>query len=63
MNQLETIHKEWLMKTWDDYPPEWFITFRYRNQPKTIEEIEGQRSSTDISYLKPRTNLKKYILE
>ena len=41
MNQLETIHKEWLMKTWDDYPPEWFITFRYRNQPKTIKTVES----------------------
>ena len=41
MNQLETIYKEWLMKIWDNYPPEWFFTFRYRNQPKTIKTVES----------------------
>ena len=41
MNQLETIHKEWLMKTWDEYPPEWFITLRYRTKPKTIETVQS----------------------
>ena len=40
MNQLETTHKEWLMKTWNEYPPEWFITFRFKNKPKTIKTVE-----------------------
>ena len=41
MNQLETIHKEWLMKTWNEYPPEWFITLRWRTKPRTIETVQS----------------------
>ena len=41
MNQLETIHKEWLMKTWNEYPPEWFITLRWITKPRTIETVQS----------------------
>ena len=41
MNQLETIHKEWLMKTWDEYPPEWFITFHWDSLPRRIETVQS----------------------
>ena len=41
MKQLETVQSEWLKKTWDEYPPEWFITLHWRTNPQKIETVES----------------------
>ena len=41
MKQLETVQSEWLKKTWDEYPPEWFITLHWKTLPKKIETVQS----------------------
>lgn len=40
MNQLETVQRNWLMNTWNEYQPEWFITLHWNTLPKNIETVE-----------------------
>ena len=41
MNQQDTVQREWLIKTWDEYPPEWFITLHWRTNPQKIETVQS----------------------
>ena len=41
MNQVDTVQKEWLIKTWNEYPPEWFITFHWDSLPRRIETVQS----------------------
>ena len=38
--QVNTVQSEWLKKTWDEYPQEWFITLKYKTLPRKIETVE-----------------------
>ena len=38
--QVNTVQSEWLKKTWNEYPPEWFITLKYKTLPRKIETVE-----------------------
>ena len=41
MNQTDTVQREWLRKTWDEYPPECFITLHLRTNPQKIETVQS----------------------
>ena len=41
MKTIETVQSEWLRKTWDEYPPEWFITLHWKTLPKKIETVQS----------------------
>ena len=38
---IENEQKKWLKQTWEDYPPEWFITFHWNTLPRRIETVES----------------------